>query len=56
LAVSESGIRTAADLGRLAAAGFNAVLIGERLMAAPNPGRELAKLLAAAKGLAVSNR
>lgn len=56
LAVSESGIRTAEDLERLAAAGFDAVLIGERLMAAPDPGRELAKLLAGAKGLAVSKR
>jgi len=50
LAVSESGIKTAADLARLAAAGFNAVLIGEQLMAAPDPGRELAKLLSGAKG------
>jgi indole-3-glycerol phosphate synthase len=56
LAVSESGIRTAEDLERLAAAGFNAVLIGERLMAAPDPGHELAQLLAGAKGLGVSNR
>jgi indole-3-glycerol phosphate synthase len=52
LAVSESGIKKAADLERLAAAGFNAVLIGERLMAAPDPGRELAALLEGAKGLA----
>jgi indole-3-glycerol phosphate synthase len=52
LAVSESGIKKAADLERLAAAGFNAVLIGERLMAAPDPGRELAALLEGVKGLA----
>jgi len=45
LAVSESGIQTAAELRRLAEAGFNAVLIGEHLMAATDPGRELAKLL-----------
>jgi indole-3-glycerol phosphate synthase len=52
LAISESGIKKAADLERLAAAGFNAVVIGERLMAAPDPGRELAALLEGAKGLA----
>lgn len=44
-AVSESGIRTAADLERLAEAGFDAALIGERLMAAEDPGKELAALL-----------
>ena len=43
-AVSESGIRTAADLERLAEAGFDAALIGERLMAAEDPGKELAAL------------
>ena len=46
LSVSESGIKTGADLRRLAEAGFNAVLIGERLMTMPDPGRELAALLA----------
>lgn len=49
IAVSESGIKTAADLQRLSAAGFSAVLIGERLMAAPDPGRELAALLEVVK-------
>lgn len=45
LAVSESGIKTGEDLMRLANAGFNAILIGEHLMAAPDPGRALAELL-----------
>jgi indole-3-glycerol phosphate synthase len=45
LSVSESGIRTAEDVRKLAAAGFDAVLIGERLMTAPDPGRALAELL-----------
>jgi indole-3-glycerol phosphate synthase len=45
LAVSESGIKTAADLERLAEAGFNAALVGERLMLAENPGEELSELL-----------
>ena len=46
LAVSESGIRTAADLRRIKEAGFNAVLMGERLMLQPDPGQALQKLLA----------
>lgn len=49
LSVSESGIKSAADLRRLAEAGFNAVLIGERLMTMPDPGGELAALLADAE-------
>ncbi|HEV2494581.1 MAG TPA: indole-3-glycerol phosphate synthase TrpC [Terriglobia bacterium] len=48
LIVSESGIRTAADLDRLRDAGFDAALIGERFMLAEDPGRELAALLEAA--------
>jgi len=43
--VSESGIKTAADLRRLAQAGFDAVLIGEHLMSQPDPGRALHELL-----------
>lgn len=46
LAVSESGIKTAADLRRIQEAGFNAVLIGERLMTQPDPGKALQGLLA----------
>ncbi|MGO8787035.1 MAG: indole-3-glycerol phosphate synthase TrpC [Terriglobia bacterium] len=45
LAVSESGIKTAADLRRIGGAGFNAVLIGERLMTQPDPGEALRQLL-----------
>ena len=45
-AVSESGIRTAADLRRLHNAGYDAVLIGERFMTEPDPGKALADLLA----------
>src|ERR1700738_2491967 len=36
--VSESGIRTAADVRRVVAAGAHAALIGESLMRAPDPG------------------
>ncbi|MDR3674287.1 MAG: indole-3-glycerol phosphate synthase TrpC [Acidobacteriota bacterium] len=46
LAVSESGIKTVTDLRRIQEAGFHAVLIGERLMAQPDPGRALGELLA----------
>ena len=45
LAVSESGIKTTLDLERLAGSGFDAVLIGEHLMTAEDPGVELARLL-----------
>ena len=46
VAVSESGIKSAADLRRIREAGFNAVLIGERLMTQPDPGMALRQLLA----------
>ncbi len=46
IAVSESGIKTAADLQRIKEAGFDAVLMGERLMSQPEPGRCLQELLA----------
>jgi len=47
--VAESGIRSAADLRRLAAAGADAFLIGETLMRAPSPGQALRDLLAVAE-------
>jgi indole-3-glycerol phosphate synthase len=50
VAVAESGLRTGDDLTRLKAAGYDAFLIGERLMAADDPGRALGELL---KGAAV---
>ena len=50
VAVSESGLRTGDDLARLAAAGFDAFLIGESLMATGDPGGALGKLLADATG------
>jgi indole-3-glycerol phosphate synthase len=45
IAVSESGLRTHDDLLRLRAAGFDAFLIGEHLMLAPDPAAALANLL-----------
>jgi indole-3-glycerol phosphate synthase len=56
LAVSESGIKTAADLHRLSEAGFNAALIGERFMTAPDPGQELAEMLRLASTLGKDSR
>lgn len=44
--VSESGLRVPADLRRVAAAGFDAALLGEALLRAPDPGAHLASLLA----------
>lgn len=51
VAVSESGIKTTEDLMRLAQAGFNAALIGERLLERDDPGKELARLLEGEKEL-----
>jgi len=45
LAVSESGLRSHDDLIRLRAAGFDAFLIGERLMEGPEPAAALRALL-----------
>lgn len=45
VAVCESGLRTRADLARLRAAGFDAFLIGEHLMAQDDPAEALRGLL-----------
>jgi indole-3-glycerol phosphate synthase len=44
--VAESGIHTGTDIARLRAAGYQAFLIGESLMAAQSPGQALRTLLA----------
>ncbi|MBI4462473.1 MAG: indole-3-glycerol phosphate synthase TrpC [Acidobacteria bacterium] len=48
IAVSESGLKTAADLARLRALGFDAFLVGEHLMQAADPAAALAQLLSGA--------
>jgi indole-3-glycerol phosphate synthase len=48
IAVSESGLKTAADLVRLKGFGYRAFLIGERFMTAADPGSALRDLLASA--------
>ena len=46
IVVSESGITCRADIDQLAAHGVHAVLVGESLMRAQNPGEALRALLA----------
>lgn len=48
IAISESGLRSNDDLQKLRAAGFDAFLIGEHLMLAPDPAAALSELLGAA--------
>jgi indole-3-glycerol phosphate synthase len=43
--VAESGIKTAADVARMRAAGADAILVGETLMRAPDPGQALQELV-----------
>lgn len=45
VAVAESGLRTSEDLRRLRDAGFDAFLIGEHFMQAPDPGAALQALI-----------
>ena len=45
VAVAESGLRHRDDLCRLREAGFDAFLVGERLVSEPDPGRALSELL-----------
>lgn len=52
IAIAESGLRAADDLRKLRASGFDAFLIGEFLMEAPNPGAALKSLLTPADLLA----
>ena len=49
--VAESGLGSRAGLDRMLKAGYNAFLIGESLMRAPDPGDALAALLQAAEPL-----
>lgn len=48
-AVSESGLRSPADLARLSSLGYKAFLIGERFMTDADPGAALRSLLEAAR-------
>lgn len=48
--ISESGIRTPADVAMLAAAGVDAVLVGETLLRAPDPAAAAAGLASVPRG------
>ena len=48
VAISESGLRTSDDVIRLRSLGYQAFLVGERFMAAADPGAALSELLAGA--------
>jgi indole-3-glycerol phosphate synthase len=48
--VAESGIRSADDVARLRAAGYDAFLVGESLMRAASPGEALRELMRAPSG------
>jgi indole-3-glycerol phosphate synthase len=48
ITVAESGIRTRDDVKRLEDAGYDAILVGEALLRARDPGGKLAELLGAA--------
>lgn len=50
LVVSESGIRTAADVTRLRSAGVSAILVGESLMQSADIGRAVKELMQTAGG------
>lgn len=45
IGISESGLKTAADLQSMQALGYNAFLMGERFMIEPDPGAALSALL-----------
>ncbi len=48
--VAESGIQTRADMVRLAAAGVDAVLVGEALVTAPDVGAKVRELIDGREG------
>jgi indole-3-glycerol phosphate synthase len=52
--VAESGISSASEMRELAAAGYQAFLIGESLMRAASPGAALKQLLEAFSSVTVS--
>jgi indole-3-glycerol phosphate synthase len=51
IAISESGLKTPADLQSMHALGYRAFLIGERFMIEPDPGAALASLIESLQGV-----
>jgi indole-3-glycerol phosphate synthase len=56
IAISESGLKTAADLEHMRALGYRAFLIGERFMTASEPGAALSELRAGLGATRHANR
>jgi indole-3-glycerol phosphate synthase len=54
--VAESGIHSGADVARLRATGYHAVLVGESLMRAERPGEALRELMARSEARVPSSR
>jgi indole-3-glycerol phosphate synthase len=50
IGISESGLKTPADLQSMKALGYKAFLMGERFMIEPDPGAALAGLIASLEG------
>ncbi len=50
IGISESGLRTAADLQSMKALGYQAFLMGERFMIEPDPGAALSGLIESLQG------
>jgi indole-3-glycerol phosphate synthase len=51
IGISESGLKTAADLQSMQALGYQAFLMGERFMIEPDPGAALSDLMASLQGV-----
>lgn len=51
IGISESGLKTPADLHRMRALGYRAFLMGERFMIEPDPGAALSGLIASLEGV-----
>ena len=56
IAVSESGLKTSADLHAMKTLGYQAFLIGERFMVEPDPGAALAGFIGELAAAAVAHR
>jgi indole-3-glycerol phosphate synthase len=50
IGISESGLKTSADLQAMKALGYRAFLMGERFMIEPDPGAALAGLIESLEG------
>ena len=56
IGISESGLKTPADLQAMKALGYHAFLMGERFMIAPDPGAALARLIESLEAAPLARR